>query len=386
MKFKVYLYFLIFFCIGCEKDLENTDCNYEVKNLSSKIIGEDVDDFHNHILNIDMGSEICIITRNMIRIFPFDTSISPYELEVEIGGAVVNDYDTIVQLNNTFYRFFPTQRKFQFIYSPPYTIHDFCVTPNHGIGYIWGNLFVEKPKFNYFYFDDRKNVTLFEYSKLIHESSYMYYQTFLKNDSLNLFLNTNSISRTDVGTFYNIDLNNAKIIDTLKYSFKSSIRIIKAQNLENLLLRYENGTNSAIFSSFNLKNKIESNIFQLKNNAWYNSLYSYDDEYISVAYRAGTSKDTPTLQLLDWKNNITIIKIPTPDEYLFQLGEICHFRDEYVALSGTGQSKAILIDNTGCLKYNLNFRNVTKSFLCHDNKKIVTLNNAGEVELVQLHN
>lgn len=384
MKYKLVCYLVAIFCISCDKDMENIVCNEEVKNLTSRVIGDGVDDYHHHILNIDLGNEICIITRNMIRIFPYDTTISPYELEVEIGGAVVNDYDTIVQLNNTFYRFFPTQRKFQFIYSPPYTIHDFCVTPNHGIGYIWGNLFVEKPKFNYFYFDDRKNVTLFEYSKLIHESSYMYYQTFLKNDSLNLFLNTNSISRTDVGTFYNIDLNNAKIIDSIKYSFKSSIRIIKAENLENLDIRYENGTNSAIFSTFNLKNKIESNIFQLKNNAWYSSLYSYDDEYISVAYKKGTSKATPKLQLYNWKKNRMIFEVNTPEDYLFQLGEICHFRDEYVALSGTGQSKAILIDNAGCLKYNLNFKNVTKNFLCQDSKKIVTLNNAGEVELVKL--
>ncbi len=348
---------LLLMVTACCKEKDISYCQNEINfEISGTAIGT-YDDSFSHLLTIALENEICIITRTSIRIFPYNTLNSKFQLDGNFNGAVVNEFDTIIQMDNSFYRFFPTSRQLEHIYTPPFSIHDFCVTPNHGIGYIWGNTFVEPLKFNYYTFSTDQNKTHFEYAKFIRDSlnPYKQYQTYLKEDSLRLFLRTVDVSNTLGGVMYRINLEDTIIKNKLAYAGKSLINVLDFHV-----------TKSDYTFPIN----------------WLKSSYFIDGDYLSITLKHSSNPDQT--EFVNWRTGVKCFSFVTPYEYLSSFVQIQHYEDKLVLLYNQRRHTAIGFDKNGCKQFELIAENNINSIVFMDDQKIVTLNDQNTVELFKI--
>ncbi|MCB9309554.1 MAG: hypothetical protein H6567_05795 [Lewinellaceae bacterium] len=369
--------------LSCNKDEENSNCINSDISIGSIIIGQNYNDEFLHLSTFELNDEICIITKNSIKIYSYDTLKTNYEHFARIGGAFVTQFDTIVQIDNSFYRFYPTQRKFDHIFTPPFTIFDFCVTPSHGIGYIWGNIFVEGPKFNYFDFNLNTNKTLFEYAKLIPNSNqpYFNYQTFLHNDTLKLIIRTGNTSNASKGNYYLINLQTLQITD-YNYTNKLETRIISYNDFENIDLKFELNEGGAEIATYNIKSGSALTAYKIKNNAWYDSDYFFDSEHLSIS-KISYNSDNKT-EYINWKTGEIYFSINTPKLYKNVFVGIRHYKDKMVILYNQRQNTAIIYDKNGCIINQLLAKNNIVDIIYLDTKKVIILNDKNEIEFFKL--
>jgi len=384
LKFVLPCLFIICLFFSCHKEEEKNYCFESGHTLNSTVIGHKYDDDFVHLLTLDLGDEICIITLNAIRIFPYDTLKPSYQLNEDIGGVVVNQFDTIIQLQNSFYRFYPSSRTFEHIYTPPFSIFDFCVTPNHGIGYIWGNIFTEPPKFNYFDFRLNQNTTLFEYAKLIPNSNQPYYdyQTYVEGDSLKMLLNTGNVSNSAVGVFYSINLTEVKLVDAFPFSQKLQTKIIDFNDFKNLDIAYGLVGGGAELSTYNLKTGIGTNTYSIQKNAWYESEYFYDKNFLSISYLHLSGLENT--EFINWRTGEKFFSIKTPEEYRDAFVGIRHFKDKMVVLFNQSLKTGIVYDQSSCIQHEITAKNNIQRVIYMDSLKIITLSDTDEVELFKL--
>lgn len=381
-KLKILCLILIFGACGKEKGLEN--CNKDlVKGIFSEEIGEYYDE-HHHALTIDLDDEICIITRNYIRIYPYDQSEPNYVLNAKIFGAVVNEYDTIIQMNNSFKRFYPSTRAYEHLYTPPFTIHSFCVTPNHGIGYIWGNIFVENRKFNYFTFEENK--TLFEYHTFIPgypKNQPAFYQTYLDSGVPHLFLITSGLSTIDPGSFYKVDLNDTVIIKQKVFPKHITFSILDPNDFEKIdaIHSYPDSKIGGV-STLNLTNLSKENVLSFELN-WLKTRYHIDQNFVALTYLF--SHETPHLtKLYNWKTGQEFFSVETPIEFRSAHTYIHNFNDEIVLLYNKKLNRATGFDKQGCKIFKLNSKNFIESIVYMDNKKVITKSDQDFVGIFRL--
>ncbi len=321
-------------------------------------VGTYPDDYH-HLLTVVVHHKICIITRNGIRIYPADTTQSKFELlDLKINGAVVNAFDTIVQIENSFYRFYPGLVAFEHIFTPPFTIHDFCVTPNHGIGYFWGNVFVEPPKFNYFTFATGENKTLFETAAFIPDSPQPVYsyQTYRNKDTLFVLMITGNKDAPfgDNGVFYKVDLSRVHITGRWTYSGKSSMKIV-GYNDFNVLdiaygIRFNDLSIMAEAADFNVATGVSQNKYRFKN-AWYDSKYSVKNEFLAISYHGINT--TQKTELIHWKTGTKLFSIDSPEPYTSSQVEVFHNEQMPLVLSNSNVNTALVFGTNGCVSFEL---------------------------------
>lgn len=372
---------------ACSKENEFKNCNDDVVK---KIVGEEIGEYydeHHHVLTIDLEDEICIITRNYIRIYPYDQSKPNYVLDEKIFGAIVNEYDTIIQMNNSFKRFYPSTRAYEHLYTPRFTIHNFCVTPNHGIAFIWGNLFVESPKFNYFTFSENKSKTLFEYHTFIpgHPMNQQsFYQTYLANGVPYLFLITSGTSTIKPGSVYKINLEDTIIVEQKELPKHQSFRMLHHNDFEkiDIIHSYPDPNKIGGISTLNLTNFSKENVL------------SFDLSFLKTAFHAGKEflsltylhlHNTPYItEFYNWKTGEQYFSVETPNEFRSAFAEIHHFEDKIVLLYNQRGNKAIGYNNEGCQIFELHSENFLESIVYMDDKKVVTKSDQDFVEVFRL--
>jgi hypothetical protein len=305
------------------------------------------------------------------------------EIQYDIYGAIATENGIVIQIDNSFYRFYPAERELEHIYTPQFTIHDFCVTPDHGIGYFWGNIFVESVKFNYYTFSLNRNETLFEYSKFIPDSNQPYYdyQTYLKQDSLWLFLRTKNVSRSDQGVFYSINLFDTSEILKMEYENMLSVRILDYNDFENIDVVYGLPQSNAEASSINLVSGSKVNEYRFAN-SWYESEYHIDENNISITHHS--ISQLKTTEFVNWKSVIRHFSVKTPDGYNSAFVGIQHYEESLVLLFNQKLDIAIGFSQDGCKLFKLIAQNNIESIVYMDNEKVVTLSDKNLIELFML--
>lgn len=361
----------------------------DFKQIKGIQVGTYPDDYH-HLLTLVVHNKICIITRNAIRIYPADTTQSKFEmLDLKINGAVVNAFDTIVQIDNSFYRFYPGLLTFEHIFTPPFTIHDFCVTPNHGIGYFWGNIFVEPPKFNYFTFATGENKTLFETAAFIPDSPQPVYsyQTYLNKDTLFVLMITGNKDApfADNGVFYKVDLSRVRITGRWTYSGKSSLKIVDYNDF-NVLdigygIRFNDLSIMAEAADFNVATGVSQNKYRFKN-AWYDSRFSIKKDWLAISYHGINT--TQKTELIHWKTGTKLFSIDTPEPYKSALVEVFHNDDKALVLSNSDVSTALVLSSNGCAGFELVAKHKIKYVLSVTEQTIFVLTEDNTVEVFPL--
>lgn len=384
-KVKLAFIALLIILLGCSKEKENeiSYCQSELKNEISGFVIGNYDDSHHHVLTIGLKNEICIITRNSIRIFPYDTINPKYQIDGNFKGAVVNEFDTIIQMDNSFYRFYPTSRELEPIYTPQFSIHDFCVTPNHGIGYMWGNVFVEPPKFNYYTFGTSENKTHFEYAKFIPDSPnpYRQYQTYLKDDSLRLFLSTDvDPSNAHKSATYRINLQDTVIKNRL-YFTKGSLHVLDFQDFEIIDIKYGNAHNQALIATHNLISGATDLHYSFTVN-WMKSSHFVEGDNLSITYKHLSGSDKTLF--VNWRTGVKYFSVVTPEEYFSTRAQIQHYDDKLVLLYNQDRNTAIGFDKYGCKQFEIIGEDNINSIVYMDDEKIVTLTDQNLVELFRI--
>ncbi len=382
---KVIFIALLIIVMGCSKEKDNQIpyCQNGIKNEITGFAIGNYDDSSVHLLTIDLENEICIITRNSIRILPYDTLNPKYQLVGDFFGAVVNEFDTIIQMDNSFFRFYPSSREMEHIYTPPFTIHDFCVTPNHGIGYMWGNVFVEPTKFNYYTFSTGQNTSYFEYEKFIQDSPnpYSRYQTYLKEDSLRLFLQTADVSTAHTTVIYNINLQDTIIKNRLERTNEGSLYVVDFNDFENIDILGTTTSGEEYIGTYNLVSGLTKQYYNFTR-SWLKSSYYLDGENLSITLKYFSYSNKT--EFVNWKTGVKYFSVVTPQEYYSTRVEIQHYDDKLVLLYNQDRNTAIGFTKYGCKQFVIIGENNINSIVYMDDQKIVTLTDQKVVELFKI--
>lgn len=365
----------IFLLASCTKH-ENAQCtNTEISKISSTTIGQ-YGESSSHLMAIDLGNEICLISRSRMKHIPYDTTKEVFEIidEHNFDGVAVNQYDTIILRDNIFYRYYPSERRFEHIYTPSYFVFDFCVTPNHGIGFIWGSLFHQPDEFNYFDFDRNRNYRLFLVSELIEDNPVYNYQTYIKDDSLKLLMLT-GYNASAYKILYDVDLAKPSVLYREKIEYPIS-RDLDFGNCSDIRLNYVSGENFVV-SDYDWITK------------QYSNKYSFPRRYTERAYSIDSSQLSVVLhydrmEFIDRGNIEKNFTIDLPTEYHTLFAETEVLFDQYVILYQQKSSQALVYDLNGCVKQELYAKHNIKDVLMCNKDRIVIRNDLNQVELFEL--
>ena len=334
---------------------------------------------------IELKDGIALVGRNEMVILPFDTTKEKHIInDISADRLHYNEFDTIVQIDNSFFKLNPTSRTLKFLYTPPFTIHDFCLTPNHGICYVWGNVFVEPPKFNYYNFETRENTSLFYYHEFIPNGDLPYdsYQSYLDNSGvLKLLMNTPSSHSSDAeGVIYNINLDEIKIEDRWFYSNKRLLKIIDYNDFNTLDITYQNN-GKRYLEEFNFTSRRTESSYSFKN-SFSSARYSIHEDFLSVVYY-GLDIEKKT-EFLNWKTGEIIFSIESVDDYDSILSELRCFENQYVAITNKNKNKAILLNNTGCIKHELLCEENISNIIHLSSSEVIIRNENNGIEYLKI--
>ena len=379
--------FFIVLLLGCKKDDANP-CEQPLpeKITYGKILGT-YENYGQHKLSINLKNEICLISRDEIVIYPFDPTESVYRLQdqFDFNGVVVTEFDTIVQRENTFYRFYPSTREFSYIYTPPYSIHDFCVTSNHGIGYYWGNIFVESMKFNYFNFEQNTNQTIFEFSEFFQETAGQYgpFQTYFRDNKLHLLMRTGDASNFIAGTgvFYNINLDDHLLESRLGYTNKIELKVLDFNNFNTIDVSYGvNGQGEVAAFNWRSLELVQSYRYPIN---FLNSSYYINNDYLSISLHSISPEKITAF--INWKTHEILFSTPTPKEFQTPFVRVRHYQNEYLLLYQQRFNIALVYNSHGCISNTLIANGNFHDIMYLDNERIIVLNDQKQIEYFNLN-
>lgn len=298
-----------------ENELHNNIQN-NIPISQSTVIGEYNDETF-HVLSLDLGKEICILTQELLRNIPYKTNEQIFEIQGKFYKATANEWDTIVQIKNTFYSFFPFKRKFEYLETAPFAIHDFWGTPSLEIGYVGRNIFVDLPKFNYFSLPTYTPKTLFELRSFLPQGRPPFQKnlSYVENDNLSLLFGTGSIINHQ-GVMFKINLHE------LNFKGKRWITVLELDNFKNMDRVFGLSENNKTLSTFNLITGALKNRYIFTETAWWSSNHFTSVENILMAYFKHNTYEK--LEFINWKNHVQHFAINPSDGYLSIYSNVCH--------------------------------------------------------------
>lgn len=389
--FKI-IYFLLILNIACTdneeiKDLKQDCISDNFRIINSIELGEEQDDHPLYTLNLEHA--VCFINRQNLVIIPYDTTELTYTLEKDIRGVVVNESDTILQIKNSFYRFYPSKKVLEHIFTTQAFVHNFCLTPNHGIGYMvqysgWGPLFFE-------YFDFKKNTskTYFNFIEFFPGdlSTYKHFQTYLDEGIMHLAIFNNVKQYTERENFYKVNLEDLSILQQKEFVDRKIGKVLNYNNFENIDIHF-NITRLSIgdkknseLGTLQLSDLSRQNLFRFAS-GFLSTHYFISNDFISISHRSSQPKAF-TFELINWKTGSEFFNIQIPEDYKFN-HNIHSYNDEIVLLYNNDLNKAIAFDKSGCKIFELVSKNLISDVIYMNDKIVITINEQDIFELFNI--
>jgi hypothetical protein len=389
---KMYYFVILLLCsVLCtssckkEKDLELDECSGRA--AFSKSVNEflDVPNYTRRLAAMNLENEYCLVTKDYIQFISKELEVETFKIpDLYIHEIQVTEYDTIIHMDNSFFRFYPSKKELKHIYTPPYFIQQFHVLPNQGIGYIWSTVFIEPSKFNYFDFSTSTNKTIYRESDFFPEYSIellnRHFITYLENDSLHMLLKFDK-KYIDSGYFYKVNLESKKILETKFYENKEIKHLIGKMDDDLIRIKYETQS-SGVYALENPFTNNQHMGFKYPNDYWNSSEQTTLGNYICIL-----DKDypNPTITLYDWTKEEMLWKIDVNNQDI-GLGKIFMSSLGVIFYTSKGNIVEVFTYSDGCLLNKITTNKIVDEVLCSDTESILIVNKNSKYEILKVKN